>query len=208
VAIGFFAGVDQTTGSHNIYIRNRGVSGESGQIKIGNTTDHTQATIAGIHGSTVDNASDLAVLVDNTGKLGTMASSLRFKQDVQDMGEASDQLMALRPVTFRYREDPEAPQYGLIAEEVSEVAPELVAYDEDGQPYSVRYHVLAPMLLNELQKERQTNEKQAQTIQEQRARLAQLEVESMGSGAREARTLARLEAIESILEIEDGGTCQ
>lgn len=186
VGIGRQAGFNQTTGSDNIYIVNEGVAGESGQIKIGNTTDHTQATIAGIHNST--SAGGIAVLVNASGALGTMTSSARFKQDVRDMGVDSERLMALRPVTFRYREavaaGEDVPEYGLIAEEVAEVFPALVAPDADGNPYSVRYHVLAPLLLNELKKEATLNEAQNRQIVSLLERIGELEsqLESTGGG--------------------------
>ncbi len=94
------------------------------------------------------------------------------------MGEASEVVMKLRPVTFRYREEvaqgEDVPEYGLIAEEVAEVAPELVAYDEDGEPYSVRYHVLPSLLLNEIQKQQRVNEEQQQVVEEQQQVIAAL----------------------------------
>ena len=167
VAVGSDAGSNQTVGSHNVYISNTGVAGESGQIKIGNTLFHTQTTIAGIHNNT--STSGIPVLVNANGTLGTMTSSIRFKEAVRGMGEASEILMRLRPVTFRYRKDQadgqEVAQYGLIAEEVAELAPDLGVHDAEGRPHSVRYHVRAPMLLNEMQK-------QQRVIQEQRTQLA------------------------------------
>jgi hypothetical protein len=172
VAIGTFAGLFQTTGSDNIYLANQGVAAESGQIRIGTTGTHTQAHMAGIH--TATSIDGIAVLVNASGTLGTTTSSARFKQDVRDMGEASDRVMKLRPVTFRYREEAvgaegaKTPQYGLIAEEVAEVAPELVAPDADGRPYSVKYHELPSLLLNELQE-------QQRTIARLEARIAELE---------------------------------
>ena len=147
------------------------MAGESGQIKIGTVGTHTQATIAGIHGAT--SAGGVAVLVNASGVLGTTPSSARFKQDVRDMGEASDVLMKLRPVTFHYREDAvgaeeaKATQYGLIAEEVAEVAPELVAPDAEGKPYSVKYHELPALLLNEVQEQERANLEQQRTIEKQ-----------------------------------------
>jgi hypothetical protein len=97
------------------------------------------------------------VLVNGNGRLGIQASSVRFKRDIHDMGEASGNLMNLRPVTFRYKEDPSGTlQYGLVAEEVARVYPELVTYGDDGKPISVAYHLLPAMLLNELQKHRIT----------------------------------------------------
>ncbi len=157
VAVGAGAGSNQTTGSDNIYLANAGVAGESGQIRIGTVGTHTQATVAGVHGST--SSDGVAVLVNASGTLGTTSSSIRFKQDVRDMADASALLMKLRPVVFRYREEAvgaeeaQATQYGLIAEEVHQVAPELVASDLDGKPYSVKYHVLPALLVNEVQRQ-------------------------------------------------------
>ena len=112
---------------------------------------------SGIAGNTSPGVSVVNVLLNTTtNELGIVVSSARFKQDVRDMGSASEPLMALRPVTFRYRADVAAgedgAQYGLIAEEVAEVAPDLVIHDSEGRPFTVRYHQLAPMLLNELQR--------------------------------------------------------
>jgi hypothetical protein len=172
VAVGLGAGSAQNTGNDNIYLANPGMSGESGQIKIGTVGTHTQATIAGIQGNTVMNGA--AVLVNANGTLGTLVSSARFKQDVHDMADASDVLQKLRPVTFHYTEDAvggenaSEPQYGLIAEEVAEVAPELVATGADGKPYTVKYHVLPALLLNEIQK-------QERVITALSARIAALE---------------------------------
>jgi hypothetical protein len=131
------------------------------------------------------------VLVNASGVLGTTTSSARFKQDIENMGEASDHVMALRPVTFRYRENPQERQYGLIAEEVAEVAPELVAPGAEGEPYSVRYHVLPSMLLNEMQKERRTNREQQSVIEEQQKVIVTLS--------------SRLEAVEQQLAAASGG---
>ncbi|MCA9511346.1 MAG: tail fiber domain-containing protein, partial [Myxococcales bacterium] len=131
-----------------------------------------------------------AVLVNASGTLGTTTSSARFKRDVADMGSASDVLMKLRPVVFHYTEEAvgkEASgelQYGLIAEEVADVAPELVAPGADGSPYSVKYHVLPALLLNELQKSELRNDEQQRTIEELLARLAALEA-LQGSAGRE-----------------------
>jgi len=186
VAVGRDAGFNQTTGSDNIYLANTGIAGESGQIKIGTVGTHTGATFAGIHNAT--STSGIAVLVNASGVLGTTTSSARFKRDIADMGDASDVLMQLRPVVYHYKEEAvgeEAAselQYGLVAEEVAEVAPELVAPGTDGRPYSVRYHVLPAMLLNEVQRQRraiavheQRDTEQERTIAALQARLARLE---------------------------------
>jgi hypothetical protein len=168
IAIGSAAGFDLTSGSHNIYIGNDGVSAESGVIRIGDG-DQAKAYLAGVRGTTTDVADGVPVLVDSNGQLGTVSSSARYKEQIESMGAASDVLYDLRPVTFHYREHPAGArlQYGLIAEEVEEVAPDLVVY-EDGRPETVLYRFLAPMLLNELQKLRQI-------IELQEARIERLE---------------------------------
>ena len=98
----------------------------------------------------------VAVYINSNGQLGTLTSSKRFKKDIRDIGDTSDRLMSLRPVSFRYNEaaeNGERPlQYGLIAEEVAKVYPDLVQYDRQGKPFTVYYHLLTPMMLNELQK--------------------------------------------------------
>jgi hypothetical protein len=175
VAIGKDAGQNQTTGSDNIYVSNSGIAAESGQIRIGTQGTHTDAFVAGIDGNVVAGS---AVLVTASGELGVAASSRRFKQDVTDMAGASAVLLDLRPVTFRYREgvggsNGEA-QYGLIAEEVAAVAPGLVAFERDGTPFSVHYEFLAPMLLNEVQRQQRTIEAQASQILAQHSEISAL----------------------------------
>jgi len=182
-SLGSGAGSNLTIGSDNVYIANAGVAGENGQIKIGNSA-HTETFIEGIDGNTATGG--VAVLINSSNELHTLVSSLRFKEAVRDMGEASDVLMKLRPVSFRYREgvadgDDGAPEYGLIAEEVAEVAPELVAYDKEGKPYSVRYHVLPSLLLNEMQKQQRTIEILLEDNAVLAARLDVLESGSLAS---------------------------
>ena len=127
-------------------------------------------------------------MVDSAGQLGTISSSRRFKEEIADMGELTERLLALRPVTFRYK--PEVQQgerpleYGLIAEEVAEVFPDLVVYDEEGQPFTVKYHLLSSMLLNELQRLR---EEHGRELDDLRERLALLEQERRDIPARSAR---------------------
>ena len=141
----------------------------------------------------------ITVVIDSAGQLGTVSSSQRYKEDIQDMGEASASLLELRPVTFRYKKasaSGEKPiRYGLIAEEVLEVFPELVAFDEEGQPETVLYRLLAPMLLNELQKHERT-------IASQEAELAEFRATKVRVGEQEAivrelhTRLTRLEVAE------------
>ncbi|MDP3889519.1 MAG: tail fiber domain-containing protein, partial [bacterium] len=152
-AVGYQAGLF-LTGDDNICIGAgvTGAGGVSNNIRIGIPVDGVgQTFIAGIRGVAV--VGD-AVLVTAAGQLGTLASSLRYKQDIEDMGDLTDDLIKLRPVTFRYKPEIEpsgSTQYGLIAEEVAEVYPDLVVY-KDGQPETVKYHVLGNLLLNEVKK--------------------------------------------------------
>jgi septal ring factor EnvC (AmiA/AmiB activator) len=117
------------------------------------------------------------VFVTSTGELGTISSSQRFKEDIEDMGDASAALMKLRPVVFHYKtaydDGAHQLQYGLIAEEVAKVYPELVQLDKEGLPRSVRYHFLSSMLLNEAQKQRAALDQQAETIAAQAQQIAQ-----------------------------------
>ncbi len=191
------AGYNNTTGDNNVYISNEGTGSESSTIRIGgNTGDgpQTAAYIAGIYGSSVD-GNGIPVYVDNNGQLGTVVSSRRFKEQIADMGDSTDALMELRPVTFLYKPEysngDRTLQYGLIAEEVAQVYPELVAYDNDGQPYTVRYQYLTPMLLNEVQKQYRRAEAQADVIktQEQKIDSQQNQIEEM------QQRLSRLEAL-------------
>ncbi len=151
LALGAYAGNLLLTGSDNIYLAHTGAANESGTTRIGK--DQTRAFIAGVFARATGSGTTLLVQVDQNGQLGTAASSRRYKQDIQDMGAVTDQLYDLRPVTFHYKVHPDGPlQFGLIAEEVDAVMPELVVRGKDGQVETVAYQQLAPMLLNELQK--------------------------------------------------------
>jgi hypothetical protein len=174
-AIGYMAGANLTTGDNNMDIGANvpGVAGESNTIRVGNASNN-RTFIAGIYGVPTG-LPGAAVLVDANGQLGTISSSRRFKDDIEDMGDASSDLMKLRPVTFRYKqaqEDGSHPlQYGLVAEEVAEVNPGLVQFDKDGNPQTVLYHVLPALLLNEVQKEHQRIEDQENVIQSQQEQI-------------------------------------
>jgi Chaperone of endosialidase len=165
IALGYYVGANLTTGSYNIDIGNPGVAAESGTIRIGTAGNHTATFIAGISGTTV--AGGTAVVADSNGQLGTIVSSRRFKDEIQPMDKASESILALRPVTFRYKHelDPNGiPQFGLVAEEVEKINPSLVARDGNGKVYTVRYEAVNAMLLNEFLKEHQKVEQQQQTI--------------------------------------------
>jgi trimeric autotransporter adhesin len=167
IALGYQAGASLTTGKNNVDIGNAGVAGESNTIRVGTQGTQTITYLAGVSGTPVTGAE---VAVSSTGQLGVVASSARFKRDVRAMGPSSDGLMKLRPVTFRYKNDPKGiKQYGLIAEQVQQIYPELVTYDAQGQIESVRYQELIPMLLNQVQQ--QHNQLQQQKDQFQRVLL-------------------------------------
>lgn len=175
IAIGKDAGDGLTTGSNNICIGNFGVAAESGTIRIGSGLQ-TRTFLAGVRGVTTGAADGLAVLVDSNGQLGTLSSSASVKREIADIGEASSRLRELRPVSFFYRSDTAGiPQYGLVAEEVARVMPELVQFSPTGQAETIRYHFLAPLLLNELQKEQRRSEDQESRIEKLLARLDALE---------------------------------
>jgi trimeric autotransporter adhesin len=166
LALGFEAGQNLGTGSKDIYVGSPGgSSSESGVIRIGSVSVQTSAFVAGISGVTV---SGVPVLVSSNGQLGVQTSSARFKQDIEPMGGRTEPLMRLKPVTFHYKQEPDGDlQYGLIAEEVAQVFPELVVKDADGQVQTIRYQELTPMLLNEVQK-------QAQALQQKDAQIQAL----------------------------------
>ena len=151
IGIGFQSGINLTTRSNNIDIGNAGVAAEANTIRIGKQGTQTKTFIASISGTLVGGS---AVVVSNTGQLGIVMSSARYKRDIHDMDDASSNLMKLRPVTFRYKQDPQGDRhYDLIAEEVARVYPELVSYDTDGKVVTVLYHELVPMPLNEAQRQ-------------------------------------------------------
>jgi hypothetical protein len=157
IGIGANAGFNLTTGSNNIDIGNLGVAGESGIIRIGTQGTHLGTFIAGIYG--VPLRSSVPVFINANGRLGTIPSAARFKERIKPMDSASEAILALKPVTFRYKQDidPDGiPQFGLVAEEVEKVNSDLVARDEQGKPYTVRYEAVNAMLLNEFLKEHKT----------------------------------------------------
>ena len=191
LALGAQAGLNLTGAeSNNIYLSNSGVAGESNTARIG--TDLTAVFITGISGRT--SASGVGVFVNTSGQLGTLTSSRRFKHEIADMGAESDLLMKLRPVAFYYKpelDETQTRQYGLVAEEVAQVAPQLVVYDKDGAPQTVRYHFVNAMLLGAVQKQQRRIEEQARALQKQQSTidLQQKEIQDL------AERLDKLEAM-------------
>jgi Chaperone of endosialidase len=124
--------------------------------------------IGNVYGVTTQSGTTATVIVSDTGQLGTVASSERFKKDIAAMEKASEAILSLRPVTFHYKSDTkEAPQFGLIAEEVAKVNPALVLPDKEGKPYTVRYDAVNAMLLNEFLKEHRAVQEQGAIIARQ-----------------------------------------
>ncbi len=165
IAVGQRAGFNLKTGSNDIYIGSYGVDSENGVTRIGNTSVSKNAYIAGISGVTV--AAGVGVVIDSSGHLGTITSSVHYKEAIKPIKDASEAILSLRPVSFRYKKelDPKAiPQFGLVAEEVAKVDPDLVARDEDGKPYTVRYEAVNAMLLNEFLKEHRKLEELEATV--------------------------------------------
>jgi Chaperone of endosialidase len=190
IALGSSAGSNLTTGNNNIDIGYNvsGTAGESSTIRIGAPQVISACYIAGISNQTATNGS--AVFIDANGKLGTLTSSAQFKDDVKPMDTASESILALKPLTFRYKKEIDAqrtPQFGLVAEEVEKVNPHLVVRDKEGKPYAVRYEQVNAMLLNEFLKAHRK-------IQEQEAAIArqQKQLEALAAGLQ--KVSARLEA--------------
>ena len=175
IALGYQAGLNLNRDA-NIAIGNPGVRNEAGTIRIGRAGIHTNTYIAGISGVTV--AGGVGVIIDPDGHLGTVVSSARFKDVIKPMDRASEAILALQPVTFHYKQelDPKGiPQFGLVAEQVEKVNPDLVARDEQGKPYTVRYEAVNAMLLNEFLKEHRKVEEQSSQIAKQDCKVQKLE---------------------------------
>ena len=179
-AVGDNAGFNATTGNHNIYLGANvfGVPGEANTVYLGRVGTQTTTFIAGVRGITTG-ADAIQVLIASSGQLGTVSSSRRYKEDIQDMGRASAGLLDLRPVTFRYTQastDGATPiQYGLIAEEVAAIYPDVVVYNDAGQPETVQYRKVNAMLLNEVQRQHRQIEAQQEQLEALRTRLAAVE---------------------------------
>jgi len=160
ILIGKSAGLNYTSDeSDNIMIgyNTGGAAGEDNTLRLGNGTgtgngNINRCFISGIRGITTGVAGAVAVLVDSANQLGTVSSSERYKQDIRSLGDASGVIYNLEPRFFHYKKHPEVPAWGLIAEEVDKVFPQLCVYDDEGRPESVKYHELPVLLLNEIKK--------------------------------------------------------
>jgi trimeric autotransporter adhesin len=195
IAIGQGAGGLLTSGSNNIYLGNSSATAtESNIMRLGGV--QTQTFIAGIFGQNVGASSP--VFINSNGQLGTVQSSARYKRDIHAIGAHNQGLFHLRPVSFRYTQDTTAQKhYGLIAEEVDKVYPELVVRGRDGAIETVQYHELIPLLLNEVQHQHQELGAQARQLAELKTQNARLRAAVAQQEEREAALAARLERLEA-----------
>ena len=175
IALGDSAGFNLTTGSNNIDIGALGIAAEANTIRIGKSGTQKKTFIAGI--SNVNEGGTIKPLyINSNGQLGTQApaSARRFKNEIKPMDQTSEAILGLKPVTFQYKSDTErTPQFGLIAEEVAKLNPDLVVRDEGGEIYTVRYDAVNAMLLNEFLKEHRKVQEQEQKLQKQEATITQ-----------------------------------
>ena len=193
-ALGANAGKNIRSGSNNLDIDNLGEARDQNTIRIGDES-HVRTFIGGISGVGVTNAA--AVFVNEDGQLGTAPSSQRFKDEIKPMDKASEALLALNPITFRYNKeiDPKRiAQFGLVAEDVARVNPDLVVRDKQGKPYTVRYEAVNAMLLNEFLKEHRKNEEQQATIAQLKSGLEALFATVKEQAAEIQKVTAHLEA--------------
>jgi hypothetical protein len=179
-AIGQVALAANTTGSYNTAL---GAGAGTGNITANNViciganvsgqNVSNSCYIGNIYNTTTVSGTTLPVIVSDGGQLGTTPSSRRFKKEIEPMDSASESILALKPVTFHYKSDAKGtPQFGLIAEDVASVNPDLVVRDAGGEIYSVRYDVVNAMLLNEFLKEHKAFLKEQRKVEEQGAMIA------------------------------------
>jgi Chaperone of endosialidase len=195
IGLGNFAGSNLTTGDNNIDIGNPGVAGEANTIRIGTVGTQTATYVAGVMGKTTPRG--IPVFINANGQLGTATSSARFKDGIKPMDRASEAILALKPVTFHYKKevDPEGiPQFGLVAEEVEKVNPDLVARDSKGKVYTVRYEAINAMLLNEFLKQNRTVQELKSTVAKQEATIAQQQKDFQSTAAQQQREIEALTA--------------
>jgi hypothetical protein len=205
IALGDFAGGHLTIGDYNIDIGNSGVAGDNSTIRIGNDVGQIRTFIGGIRGVATGNDDAIPVVIDSFGQLGTTSSSCRFKTEIKPMDKASEAILALKPVTFHYKSNVGGrPQFGLIAEEVANVNPNLVVRDKNGEIYTVRYDAVNAMLLNEFLKEHRKVQQLESNVGRQEAIISQLKQEfefKLAEQQKQIRALnAGLEKVSTQLE--------
>ncbi len=193
IALGYGCGGSVTTGSFNIDIGNKGLAGDDGTIRIG--TSQSATFIAGISGAGQGGPAAAVFINTNTGQLGTAApsSSRRFKREIKPMDQTSEAILGLKPVTFQYKSDSKGtPQFGLIAEEVEKVNPDLVVRDTKGEVYTVRYEAVNAMLLNEFLKEHRTVQALKSTAAKEEVTITQLQQDFQSKLAEQQKQIKAL----------------
>ena len=203
IGLGYSAGSGIVQSADNITIGNDlGDIFDYNVIRIGDV--QTATFIAGIRGATVLGDA-IPVVIDSAGHLGTVSSSRRFKKQIEPMNEASETILALKPVTFHYKSDPAGagPQFGLIAEDVAAVNPDLVVRDKNGEIYTVRYDAVNAMLLSEFLEEHQKVERQAGEMQQQHATIAELKSDGAKEEARISQITKEMESVIARLKEHD-----
>ena len=201
IALGDGAGGNLTSGNNNIDIGNAGVAGESATIRIGKSGTQTKTFVAGINGAAVTGS---AVKVNAAGQLGTAPSSERFKNAIKPMDKASEAILALRPVTFRYKQEVDPGEHLAIRSRgrgSRKINPDLVTRDEEGKLYTVRYEAVNAMLLNEFLKNYRTDQDQARKLQEQEATITQLKNLTMQQQKQIERLTATVQKVSDQLEL-------
>jgi hypothetical protein len=195
IALGDLAGDNLTSGDNNIDIFDSGVAGESNTIRIGTQGTQTATYIAGVYLTVLPISVPVAISVE--GQLGEpTVSSARFKDDIKPMDKASEAIFGLKPITFHYKKeiDPKGiAQFGLVAEEVEKVNPDLIVRDKEGKPYTVRYDQVNAMLLNEFLKEHKTVQEQGTTLAEQQKEIMALTATVKDQAAQIQKVSAQLE---------------
>jgi hypothetical protein len=176
IALGYQSGFNVTTGSNNIEVGSQGTATDDSAIRIGTQGTQTATYIAGITGTPMTGGQAVNVVVSSSGQLGVRPSSARYKRDIQPLSNRSQGLWQLRPVTFRYKQDPSNErQYGVIAEQVAKVYPELVVRDTKGEVESVQYEELIPLMLNAMQRQRDEMQHQQAALNALKAQNAALQ---------------------------------
>jgi len=202
IAVGFEAGLNLGPGNdYNIDIGNQGVTGDSGTIRVGDS-NQTKTFISGISGVAV---SGVGVIVNASGQLGVAASSARFKSDIKPMDKASEAILGLKPVSFHYTKNIDSAgtsQFGLVAEEVEKVNPDLVLHDKEGRPYSVHYEAVNAMLLNEFLKEHKKVSEQQAVISKLQSTVAKQETNAARQQKQIEALTAGLQKVSVQLELE------
>jgi hypothetical protein len=204
IALGYRAGHNvgfdpNHPGNKTIEIGNAGDFDDNNTIRIGHA--QTATFIAGIRGVTTGQANAIPVVIDSANQLGTMSSSRRFKKEIKPMDKASETILAFKPVTFHYKSDKTSPpQFGLIAEEVAAVNPDLVVRDENGEIYTVRYDAVNAMLLNEFLKEHKAFLEEQRKVEEQEKTIVELKSGITALAATVKEQAAQIQKVSAQLE--------